>query len=82
MSAVKSESTIQRSLLEQLGDRAPLTSGALPTQSLPKQRVTVLANTDETLATFSIYGEDHTLGNALRYIAMRDKRTALCGYCM
>jgi DNA-directed RNA polymerase I and III subunit RPAC2 len=35
-----------------------------------------------TSATFVINREDHTLGNALRYVLMRDPSTAFCGYSM
>ena len=32
--------------------------------------------------TFVITHEDHTLGNALRYVLMRDRATDFCGYSM
>lgn len=33
-----------------------------------------------TSATFSILQEDHTLGNALRYMIMRNSKVDFCGY--
>ena len=36
----------------------------------------------ESSATFVISNEDHTLGNALRYVLMRDPATTFCGYSM
>ena len=30
--------------------------------------------------TFVFHGEDHTLGNALRYVLMRNPDTEFCGY--
>ncbi|KAL2608670.1 hypothetical protein R1flu_027243 [Riccia fluitans] len=35
---------------------------------------------DETASTFSLTEEDHTLGNALRYILNKDPRVAFVGY--
>ena len=32
------------------------------------------------LKTFVFRGEDHTLGNAIRYVLMRDPNTEFCGY--
>lgn len=36
----------------------------------------------ETSCTFVVNKEDHTLGNALRYVLMRNPSTAFCGYSM
>lgn len=33
----------------------------------------------EACATFSVEGEDHTLGNALRFVLNKSPHTALCG---
>ena len=33
-------------------------------------------------ATFVVTGEDHTLGNALRWVLMRHAATTFCGYSM
>jgi len=35
---------------------------------------------DETCATVIFEHEDHTLGNLLRYMLMRDPRVEFCGY--
>lgn len=35
---------------------------------------------DGTLASFQIVDEDHTLGNALRYIIMKNPDVEFCGY--
>lgn len=35
---------------------------------------------DDTCLTFVLRGEDHTLGNALRYILMKNPDVEFCGY--
>lgn len=35
---------------------------------------------DETCATFVLHKEDHTLGNSLRYIIMKNPDVQFCGY--
>jgi len=35
---------------------------------------------DESCLTFVMNGEDHTLGNSLRYIIMKNPDTQFCGY--
>ncbi|XP_031561711.1 DNA-directed RNA polymerases I and III subunit RPAC2-like [Actinia tenebrosa] len=35
---------------------------------------------DETCATFVMHEEDHTLGNSLRYIVMKNPNVKFCGY--
>lgn len=71
-----------KTLMEQLGDAAPLHSGALPmpTPTPDGQKIRILANPSEDLATYVIAGEDHTLGNAVRYLLSRDPRIAVAGY--
>lgn len=39
-----------------------------------------IIGTDETCLTFVFRDEDHTLGNALRYVLMRNPDVKLCGY--
>ena len=39
-----------------------------------------LANADSTTATFRFHGEDHTLGNSLRYILAKSPSTDFVGY--
>ncbi|XP_075428822.1 DNA-directed RNA polymerases I and III subunit RPAC2-like isoform X2 [Ascaphus truei] len=36
--------------------------------------------TDETCVTFVLHEEDHTLGNALRYMIMKNPEVEFCGY--
>ncbi|GMG55706.1 unnamed protein product [Ambrosiozyma monospora] len=38
------------------------------------------ATDDGTAASFQIIDEDHTLGNALRYIIMKNPNVEFCGY--
>lgn len=38
------------------------------------------ATTDGTAASFQITDEDHTLGNALRYMIMKNEDVEFCGY--
>ena len=37
---------------------------------------------DESCMTFVLHGEDHTLGNALRHIIMKNPDTTFCGYAV
>lgn len=37
---------------------------------------------DVTCVTFVLKGEDHTLGNALRYIIMKNPEVEFCGYAV
>lgn len=39
-----------------------------------------ISGTDETSLTFVIRNEDHTLGNALRYVLMKNPEVRFCGY--
>ncbi|XP_029462494.1 DNA-directed RNA polymerases I and III subunit RPAC2-like isoform X1 [Rhinatrema bivittatum] len=36
--------------------------------------------TDEACVTFVLHDEDHTLGNALRYMIMKNPEIEFCGY--
>jgi DNA-directed RNA polymerase subunit L len=45
-------------------------------------KVQIVPGSSSTSATFVVNGEDHTLGNALRYMLMRDRSTLFCGYSM
>jgi len=48
-----------------------------------KRRLEVIATgdpDDETCATFVLHEEDHTLGNSLRYIIMKNPDVEFCGY--
>lgn len=39
-----------------------------------------IIGTDETCLTFVFHNEDHTLGNALRYVLIRNPDVKFCGY--
>ncbi|OXV08205.1 hypothetical protein Egran_04035 [Elaphomyces granulatus] len=43
-------------------------------------RITVLPGATETAASFQFDNEGHTLGNALRYVIMRNPAVEFCGY--
>ncbi|NWR80723.1 RPAC2 protein, partial [Centropus unirufus] len=38
--------------------------------------------TDGSCVTFVLRDEDHTLGNALRYMVMKNPDVEFCGYCI
>jgi len=44
------------------------------------KKLEILPSNDERNATFVLTDEDHTLGNALRYVIAKDRKTAFCGY--
>ncbi|OAX81183.1 DNA-directed RNA polymerase I and III subunit RPAC2 [Emergomyces africanus] len=46
------------------------------------QRITILPGAIETAASFQFDKEDHTLGNALRYVIMKNPEVEFCGYTM
>ncbi|OAL51361.1 RBP11-like subunits of RNA polymerase [Pyrenochaeta sp. DS3sAY3a] len=48
--------------------------------SIDLDRIRVLSGATETAASFQFDGEDHTLGNALRYIIMKNPDVEFCGY--
>ncbi|KAH7074534.1 DNA-directed RNA polymerase [Paraphoma chrysanthemicola] len=48
--------------------------------AVDRDRIRVLAGATETAASFQIDGEDHTLGNALRYIIHKNPDVEFCGY--
>ncbi|CRG88813.1 DNA-directed RNA polymerases I and III subunit RPAC2 [Talaromyces islandicus] len=45
-----------------------------------ENRVTVLSGATETAASFQFKDEGHTLGNALRYVIMKNPAVEFCGY--
>jgi len=45
-----------------------------------KQLIRILPGSSETAASFEFIGEDHTLGNALRYMIMKNPEVEFCGY--
>ncbi|MCJ1247200.1 RNA polymerase subunit AC19 [Trapelia coarctata] len=50
------------------------------TYELGQQKLRVLPGASETAASFEFEGEDHTLGNALRYLIMKNPEIEFCGY--
>ncbi|MCJ1354356.1 MAG: RNA polymerase subunit AC19 [Icmadophila ericetorum] len=44
------------------------------------QKIRVLPGSSETAASFEFEGEDHTLGNSLRYMIMKNPGVEFCGY--
>lgn len=44
------------------------------------KKVEVISQTSNHSATFVLTDEDHTLGNALRYMLMRNPDVSFCGY--
>ncbi|EDU40608.1 RPB11 DNA-directed RNA polymerase subunit L [Pyrenophora tritici-repentis] len=51
-----------------------------PEQSADRLRIRVLAGASDTAASFQFDDEDHTLGNALRYIIHKNPDVEFCGY--
>ncbi|ODV85941.1 hypothetical protein CANARDRAFT_197804 [[Candida] arabinofermentans NRRL YB-2248] len=51
-------------------------------QSLDLEKIRLLpgSSDDGSAASFQIVDEDHTLGNALRYIIMKNPDVEFCGY--
>ncbi|KAF2262043.1 DNA-directed RNA polymerase I and III polypeptide [Lojkania enalia] len=47
---------------------------------LDRDRIRVLPGATDTAASFQFEKEDHTLGNALRYIIMKNPDVEFCGY--
>ncbi|QKX60041.1 uncharacterized protein TRUGW13939_07183 [Talaromyces rugulosus] len=47
---------------------------------IEENRVTVLSGATETAASFQFKDEGHTLGNALRYVIMKNPAVEFCGY--
>jgi len=45
-----------------------------------EQRIRILPGSSDTAASFEFKKEDHTLGNALRYIIMKNPDVEFCGY--
>lgn len=47
---------------------------------LDEKRIRILPGASDTAASFEFQKEDHTLGNALRYIIMKNPDVEFCGY--
>ncbi|KAI9677543.1 MAG: RNA polymerase subunit AC19 [Caeruleum heppii] len=56
------------------------TSAQVPDIDVSDKRVRVLPGASDTAASFQFEGEDHTLGNALRYMIMKNPEVEFCGY--
>ena len=56
---------------------APVNEGG---KQFPSQIFEIQEGQDETSCTFIFKNEDHTFGNALRYILMQKTCTEFCGY--
>lgn len=50
------------------------------TQPPPKIRIMPGAQPDLSAATYQIHNETHTLGNALRWMLMKNPKVGFCGY--
>ncbi|KAK3070080.1 RNA polymerase subunit AC19 [Teratosphaeriaceae sp. CCFEE 6253] len=50
------------------------------THVIEKQRLRLLPGSTDTAASFAFDHEDHTLGNALRYMIMKNPDVEFCGY--
>jgi len=48
--------------------------------SLEEPRIRILPGSQDTAASFEFKNEDHTLGNALRWIIMKNPDVEFCGY--
>lgn len=51
----------------------------METEGEEEHKVEIVGD-DPTCVTFTFTDEDHTLGNALRYVLMKNKAVELCGY--
>ncbi|KAI5294228.1 RNA polymerase subunit AC19 [Ascosphaera acerosa] len=57
-----------------------IVAGEEDSRPIPAGRITVLPGASETAASFQFEGEDHTLGNSLRYVIMKNPEVEFCGY--
>ncbi|KAF7763485.1 hypothetical protein Agabi119p4_8022 [Agaricus bisporus var. burnettii] len=49
-------------------------------ESVPKIKLLEGASADLSAATFQIHDESHTMGNALRWMLMKNPKVEFCGY--
>ncbi|KAI1920963.1 RNA polymerase subunit AC19 [Ophidiomyces ophidiicola] len=59
-----------------------LNDGGEETGIRERPRITILPGSTETAASFEFEGEDHTLGNILRYTIMKNPEVEFCGYVL
>jgi len=50
------------------------------TEPIPKIRIMKGAEPDLSAATYQIHDESHTIGNALRWMLMKNPKIEFCGY--
>ncbi|KAH7913296.1 DNA-directed RNA polymerase [Hygrophoropsis aurantiaca] len=50
------------------------------TESMPKIKIMKGATPDLSAATYQIFDESHTIGNALRWMLMKNPKVEFCGY--
>ncbi|KAF8918619.1 RBP11-like subunits of RNA polymerase [Mucidula mucida] len=50
------------------------------TASIPKVQIVPGTSPDDSCATFRIHDESHTIGNALRWMLMKNPNVEFCGY--
>lgn len=55
-------------------------SNLIPNIDKYKLEKSKLSNDDDKCVTFVLHHEDHTLGNTLRYMIMKDPAVEFCGY--
>ena len=56
------------------------TTGLPMSSQLQSDKIIILNSTDVNTATFSIKDEDHTVGNSLRFMIMKNPEVMFCGY--
>ncbi|RDB30003.1 DNA-directed RNA polymerases I and III subunit RPAC2 [Hypsizygus marmoreus] len=49
-------------------------------ESIPKIKIMKGAEPDLSAATYQIHDESHTIGNALRWMLMKNPKVEFCGY--
>ncbi|KAJ3569190.1 hypothetical protein NP233_g5215 [Leucocoprinus birnbaumii] len=50
------------------------------TEAIPKIKILQGATADLSAATYQIHDESHTIGNALRWMLMKNPKVEFCGY--
>lgn len=52
----------------------------VPAEEVDATKIKILPGATEDAASFEFTNEDHTLGNSLRYIIMKNPKVEFCGY--
>lgn len=79
----KAEETKQAVEIDQEGEKKAAEEDAeMQDDSLDYEKIKLMPGSSEdgTIASFQIVDEDHTLGNALRYMIMKNPEVEFCGY--